>query len=246
MDAPHRSKVVALIPARGGSKGIPRKNIKLFCGKPLIAWTIEEAKKSQQINRILVSTDDEEIAAVARQWGAEVPFIRPANISGDTTPDLPVFEHALSWLKNQEGYVPDIVLHLRATGPLRVVGDIDHGIELLVQNPQADSVRAVTKAPLHPLKTYALKEGNILRPFVSEEVFGIKEPFNLPWQSLPAAYAAGGYLSAIRSTTIRGHSMTGRVILGFEVDARNVVDIDTPVQFALAEMLMRERYTQQQ
>ena len=242
MNKHKRVEVLALIPARGGSKGIPRKNIKQFCGKPLMAWTIEEAKKSRYVTRIVVSTDDEEIAGLARQYGAEAPFMRPVEIAGDTTVDLPVFEHALTWFKNNEGYTPDIILHLRVNSPLRAVSDIDRGIELMMQNMHADSVRAVTKAPLHPLKTYALGEGNILSPFVPEEVFGIKQAINMPWQVLPKAYTTGGYLSVIKPATIlEKHSMSGDFMLGFEVDQGNVVDIDTPIQFALAEMLMQER-----
>ncbi|HEY4501847.1 MAG TPA: acylneuraminate cytidylyltransferase family protein [Candidatus Paceibacterota bacterium] len=235
-------QVLALIPARGGSKGVPRKNIKLFCGKPLLAWTIEEVKKSKHAPRVVVSTDDAEIADIARQWGAEVPFMRPAEIAGDTTPDLPVFEHALAWLKEHEAYEPDLVLHLRPNSPLRTAADIDRGIELMLANPQADSARAVTKAPIHPLKTYTLQEDHTLAPFVPEEVFGIKEPFNLPWQQLPRAYTTGGYLSVIRPATIMAkHSICGGVMFGFEVDASNVVDIDTPMQFAFGEVIMEER-----
>lgn len=168
--------------------------------------------------------------------------MRPKEIAGDLTLDLPVFEHALLWLKEHEDYVPDIVLHLRPNSPLRVASDIDRGIELMLQNPQADSVRAVTKASLHPLKTYTLADHNVLAPFVPETVFGIKQPYNMPWQELPRAYATGGYLSVIRPTTILSkHSICGEAMLGFEVDAGNVVDIDTPVQFALAELLMQKR-----
>ena len=236
------TNVLAIIPARGGSKGVPRKNIKPFCGKPLIAWTIEEARKSNYVTRIIVSTDDVEIADIARQYGAEVPFMRPAALAEDMTPDFPVFEHALLWLKEHEDYTPDIVIHLRTTSPLRIVADIDKGIELILKNPQADSVRAVTVAPLHPLKTYKLREDNLLMPFVPEDIYGIKQPFNLPWQSLPKAYATGGYLSVIRPATILvKQSMCGDTMVGFEVDSKNVVDIDTPVQFALAETLMKEQ-----
>ncbi len=242
MAAPYCHEGLALIPARGGSKGIPRKNIKLFCGKPLIAWTIEEAKKSKHITRIIVSTDDEEIAGIARRYGAEV-LRRPSEISGDSTPDLPVFEHAIRTLE-ADNYLPEFVVHLRATGPLRVALDINRGIELLLENPQADSVRAVMKAPLHPLKTYALGEGGVLGPFVPAGVFSIEEPFNLPWQNLPRAYTTGGYLSVIRPATILAGSMSGSTMLGFEVDPAHVVDIDTQAQFLLAEMLMRERLSE--
>src|SRR5512135_1117225 len=105
--------ILALIPARGGSKGIPRKNIRNFAGYPLIAWSIAAAKQSKLVTRVIVSTDDEEIASVARELGAEVPFLRPAELAQDKSLDLPVFEHALQWLKENEGYQPDVVVQLR-------------------------------------------------------------------------------------------------------------------------------------
>jgi CMP-N-acetylneuraminic acid synthetase len=113
------TETLALIPARGGSKGIPRKNIKSFAGYPLIAWSIAAAKQSSLVTRVIVSTDDEEIAAVAREWGAETPFLRPDELAQDKTTDLPVFEHALKWLEDVEGYRPDIVVQLRPTSPFR-------------------------------------------------------------------------------------------------------------------------------
>ena len=107
------TEVLALIPARGGSKGIPRKNIRLFAGHPLIAWSIAAAKRSEYVTRVIVSTDDEEIAAVAREHGAETPFLRPAEFAQDNSTDLPLFEHALKWLEEVEGYRPEVVVQLR-------------------------------------------------------------------------------------------------------------------------------------
>ena len=107
------AEVLAIIPARGGSKGIPRKNIRSFAGHPLIAYSIAAAKQSQTVTRVIVSTDDEEIAAVARQYGAETPFLRPAELAEDTTLDLPVFQHALNWLAEHENYHPQLVIQLR-------------------------------------------------------------------------------------------------------------------------------------
>lgn len=236
-----KPKIYAIIPARGGSKRIPGKNIKDFCGKPLIAWTIEEAKKCKLIDRIIVSTDDPKIAAAAEKWGAEVPFMRPKGLAENSTPDLPVFEHALKWLRMNEGMVPDMIAHLRVNVPLRKCQDIDKGIRLLLKNKSYDSVRAVISAPLHPLKTYRLDGDNLL-PFIPEEVFGIREPYNAPVQSLPKAYAAAGYFSAIWSKTIlQMHSMTGKKILGYVVDSDNAVDIDTLEEFEFAEMKMKRQ-----
>lgn len=237
-------ETIGVIIARGGSKRIPGKNIKDFCGKPLIAWTIEEAKKSKYMKRIIVSTDDAEIARVAKEYGAEVPFMRPAELAQDLTPDLPVFEHALLWLKEHEGTMPEIVGHLRATGPMRKVEDMDKGIEMLIAKPKYDSVRAVIPTPLHPMKTYKL-EGDTLLPFIPEEVYGIKEPYNEPVQKLPKAYASAGYFSAIRAATILDQkSMTGKKILGYVCEAKNASDIDTSFDWMIAEARMKERLTQ--
>jgi len=234
-------EILALIPGRGGSKGVPGKNIKDMCGKPLIAWSIEEAKKSNYITRIVVTTDDDAIAQAGRTWGAEVPFMRPKELGLDDTPDLPVFVHALNWLKDNEGYEPELVLHLRINSPLRTVADMDRGIELMMANMEADAVRAVVKAPLHPLKAYKL-DGDRLLPFVPEDVYGIKEPYNMPWQALPKAYTTGGYLTVIKPATIlEKHSMSGDNFLGYEVDGNNVVDIDTPEQFELGRHRMQAR-----
>lgn len=235
-------QVLAIIPGRGGSKGVPGKNIKEMCGKPLIAWSIETTKQSKYITRTIVTTDDEAIAAAGREWGAEVPFMRPAEFALDTTPDLPVFVHALNWLRDNENYVPDIVVHLRINSPLRTVEDIDKGIQMMMANMEADAVRAVIKAPLHPLKAYKLEDDGRLLPFVPEEVYGIHEPYNMPWQALPKAYTTGGYLTVLKPATIlEKHSMSGEHFVGFVVDEKNVVDIDTPEQFELARFRMQQR-----
>src|SRR5574339_486983 len=137
------TNILALIPALGGFKGIPRKNIRNFAGYPLIAWSIAAAKQSELVTRIIVSTDDEEIAAVAREYGAETPFLRPAEYAQDKTTDLPVFEHALQWLEENEGYRPDIVIQLRPTSPIRPRGMIDNAIRTLLAHEEADCVRGV-------------------------------------------------------------------------------------------------------
>lgn len=241
-----KQHIIALIPARGGSKRIPRKNIVDVGGKPFIAWTIETARRSRFISRIIVSTDDPKIAEIAKKYGAEVPFLRPKEIAGDLTPDLPMFEHMLKWLKETEGAVPDIIAHLRVnTGLFRTAEDMDKGIELLLAHPECDSVRALIPALLHPLKTYRL-DGADLAPFVprdvAEQISGVAEPFNEPVQKLPKAYAAAGYFSAIRPRTIlEQHSMTGKNVLGYVVPAAHALDIDEPEELAYARFLLAAR-----
>ena len=141
-----KTEVLAIIPARGGSKGIPRKNIRNFREFPLIAWSIAAAKQSELVTRVIVSTDDEEIAAVARAWGAETPFLRPAEFSQDKTTDLPVFEHALNWLAEHENYRPELVVQLRPTSPIRPRSCVDDALRILLQHADADSVRGVVPA----------------------------------------------------------------------------------------------------
>lgn len=125
------NNIIAIIPARGGSKGIPRKNIRLLHGKPLIAWTIETALSTSCLKRVIVSTDDEEIAEVAEKYGAEVPFLRPKKYAQDDTTDMPVYEHTLHWLEENERYIPDIVVWLRPTAPLRTSEDIKNAVNIL-------------------------------------------------------------------------------------------------------------------
>ncbi|MFN8427912.1 MAG: acylneuraminate cytidylyltransferase family protein [Anaerolineales bacterium] len=146
------TNTLAIIPARGGSKGIPRKNIRNFAGYPLIAWSIAAAKQSSLVTRVIVSTDDEEIASVAREFGAETPFLRPAKFAEDNTTDLPVFEHALAWLAEHENYHPEIVVQLRPTSPIRPRGLVDDAIQVLLHHKDADSVRGVVSAGQNPHK----------------------------------------------------------------------------------------------
>ena len=144
-----KHKIVCVIPARGGSKGIPRKNIKLLAGRPLIAYTIEQALQSQYIDRTIVSTDDREIADISRQYGVEVPFMRPADLAGDHVATIDVLLHAVQWMEKQEKYDFDILVLLHATTPLRSVDDINSCIKMLVET-KADNVFSVTEAHRNP------------------------------------------------------------------------------------------------
>jgi CMP-N-acetylneuraminic acid synthetase len=232
-------EVLALLPARGGSKGIPRKNIRSFAGHPLIAFSIAAALQAGSVTRTLVSTDDEEIAAIARQYGAETPFLRPAELAADRTTDLPVFQHALNWLDENEHYQPDIVLHLHVTTPVRPQGILDEAIRLLLADPQAECVRSVVEAGQNPYKMWQIDahSGRML-PLLSMP--GNPEPYNTPRQALPAAYWQTGHVNVIRPDTILAGSMTGRVILPIVVDARYLVDIDTPADWEHAEWLVSQ------
>ena len=232
-------KVIAIIPARGGSKGLPGKNIRPLCGKPLIAWTIEEAKKSKYISRVIVNTDDEKIAEAAKSSGAEI-FRRPKELAEDSTLDLPVFEHHLAFLQ-ERGELPEMVVDLRAPAPLRRVNRIDEGIELLTAagRAKADSVRAVSKACKTPYKMWKL-EGEFLKPLLSENPISYKDPHDAPRQVLPPVYQNNGSMNAFWSSIIlEKHSMSGEKILGYLMEDWESINIDNEFDFLLAENLMK-------
>jgi len=232
------TEILAIIPARGGSKGIPRKNIRPFAGYPLIAWSIAAAKQSQQVTRVIVSTDDDEIASVAREFGAETPFMRPAKFAEDNTTDLPVFEHALQWLAEHEKYQPDVVVQLRPTSPIRPRGLVDEAIRILLEHRDADSVRGVVPAGQNPHKMWRISGDhgpmkNLL------DMPGIEEPYNAPRQILPPIYWQTGHIDAIRTETItKGGSMSGGVIYPIIIDPRYTIDIDNLQDWARYEHLV--------
>ena len=233
-----QKEVLVLIPARGGSKGIPRKNIRDFAGSPLISYSIAAGLQAETVTRVIVSTDDEEIAAVARQCGAETPFLRPAEFAQDRTLDLPVFEHALAWLKKNENYVPDAVVQLRPTSPVRPKSCVDEAVQTLFDHPDADSVRGVVPAGQNPHKMWRIHEKsgrmqNLL------DVSGVDEPYNAPRQALPPVYWQTGHIDTIRTETIlEKHSMSGSVILPLMIEPRFTVDLDNLWDWEKAEWLV--------
>jgi YrbI family 3-deoxy-D-manno-octulosonate 8-phosphate phosphatase len=235
-------EILALIPARGGSKGIPRKNIRSFAGHPLIAYSVAAGLQTRQPMRVVVTTDDEEIAQVARTCGAETPFLRPAELAQDRTTDLPVFQHALRWLAEHEGYHPQVVVHLRPTTPIRPPDLVDRSVALLLAHPEADSVRGITPAHQNPFKMWLMEgEDKPIHPLTT--VPGIEEPYNSPRQILPKAYAHTGLVDTIRPATIlEMNSMSGRTILPILFDPGYDADLDTPEDWKQAEQrVLRDR-----
>lgn len=231
------SGVLALIPARGGSKSIPRKNIKPFAGHPLIAWSIAAARAAELVTRVIVSTDDDEIAEISRRFGAETPFTRPAEFSQDHTPDLPVFQHALHWLAENEGYHPEIVVQLRPTSPLRRVWYIDQAISQLLDRPDADAIRAVCIPFQNPFKMWSIRPDGVMQPLIQLE--GLPEPYNMPRQALPEVYWQTGYVDAAWADTLLDkNSMTGERILPLVIDPSEWIDIDSPDDWRRAERLV--------
>ncbi|MCP4139460.1 MAG: acylneuraminate cytidylyltransferase [Chloroflexi bacterium] len=234
------TEILAIIPARGGSKGIPRKNIRNFDGYPLIAYSIAAGLKSELVTRVIVSTDDDEIAEVAREYGAEIPFMRPSVFAEDNTTDLPVYIHALEWLAENEDYHPDIVVQLRPTSPIRPVDCVDDAIKILLAHPEADSVRGVVPAGQNPHKMWRLPDGENAAMQNLLNVEGIAEPFNAPRQSLPPIFWQTGHIDAIRPRAIlEKKSMTGDVIFPLMIDPDYTVDIDNLSDWAKYEWIIK-------
>lgn len=230
-------EVLALIPARGGSKGVPGKNIKLLGGYPLIAFSIAAARRAEEVNRIIVSTDDDKIAAVAREHGAEVPFLRPAALAQDDSPDLPVFQHALEWLVQEENYHPDVVVQLRPTSPFRPPDLVAGAIRVLLDHTEADSVRGVVPSQQNPYKMWRIDEQGLLAPVLDSS---FKEPYNMPRQALPDTYWQTGHIDVIRTDTIRDGSMSGSRIFAYQIAPRFSVDLDTHRDWQRASWQMKE------
>lgn len=230
-------KILGFIPARGGSKRIPKKNLRLLNGKPLIAYTMESAKKSKYINRIVVSTDSEEIAAVSKEYGAEVPFLRPENISKADSTEMQFFEHALDWLQENENYVPDLIVLLYPTSPFRKSESIDKAVEEMLEHPEADSLRSVRLCSEHPYKMWVI-ENEYLVPFVKGEDRNIH---TLSYQLLPTVYIQNASIYITKPSTIRNKkSPTGDLIIPFIMDEIGSLDINTPLDLEFAEMIIKK------
>lgn len=235
---PEEAEILALVTARGGSKGVPKKNIREVSGKPLLSYNIETAKKSEYIDRIIVSTDSEEIAAVAEEYDAEVPFMRPAKYAQDLSRDYPVLKHCLEWLQENENYEPDVVAHFRPTGPLLTANELNQSIEKFQQHPEADSLRSVKAASKNPYKMYET-DGDYLTAFLEHPE--IDEAYNAPRQSLPEVLETTSDIGLCRRETIvKKESILGDRILPYEIP-RPTVDIDTPKELKLAELMIEER-----
>jgi len=222
--------VLAIIPARGGSKGVPRKNIRQLSGKPLIAWTIEEAKKSKYIDRLIVSTDDEEIAAIARKWGGEVPFMRPSSLSQDHTPGIEPVLHAISSLP---GY--DYIVLLQPTSPLRTSEDIDLCLEHC-QGQNANACVSVTMTDKSPYWMYHLTDENALEPVIIPE----KPIFRR--QDAPDVYVLNGAVYIAKTSWLQeNQTFLHKETIGYVMPRERSIDVDTELDFSILETIIREK-----
>jgi N-acylneuraminate cytidylyltransferase len=225
--------VLGLVPARGGSKGLPRKNLRPLAGLPLVAHSIRHSLGARLITRTVCSTDDPEIAAAARQHGAEVPFMRPADLASDTSTDTDYSRHAVVWLRDNDGWLADVVVILWPTCPARRSADIDGAVQTLLDQPDADAVVSVVAPAKSPYKMWRRTEAGFLVPLLTSSVF---EQFAGPRQRLPEVLAPNGYVHVVRAETVlRYKSILGLRTLPYEMARGACIDIDSEEDFAAAE-----------
>lgn len=226
--------ILALIPARGGSKGVPRKNIKLLHDLPLIGYSIKCAQESKLINKIIVSTDCEEIKSVAEQFGIEVPFLRPKEFSTDTSLDGDFIKHSLQWLQTHENYIPDIIILLRPTTPLRQSDVVDKAITTILENENASGLRSSHEVSESPFKWFTV-ENNYYAPICNEYSL---EDTNKPRQAFPKVYLPNGYVDIIKPSYL-DDMIYGKKILSFIT--KTSYEIDTLEDFEFIEYLLEKR-----
>ncbi len=225
--------VLALVVARGGSKGIPGKNLHPVAGRPLIEYTFDAAKNSRMLSRTILSTDSPEIAEAARRCSIEVPFLRPAELAADDSPVLDAAQHALSWLEPRESYLPDYVLLLQATSPLRTAKDIDAAIAMAFEG-DLDAVVSVSAAEQHPLLMKRLDENGCLAPFIESPLSQSRR------QALPQAFAVNGAIYLVRRTVLlEMESWCPPGAGAYLMPAERSLDIDTPWDMRIAETILR-------
>lgn len=234
-------KILGLIGARSGSKSVPDKNIRPLAGKPLIGWIIEKAKKSKYLNRVVVSTDSEKYAGIARSFGAETPFLRPKELAADTSTDMDWVGHALRWLGENENYKPDIVVRMFPTVPLQAVEDIDSVVEELFKDPEADSAVVVAEAIQPPMKALKLindgKGGKYLVGYFSGK--GADATATLR-QSYERAYYRANIIAFRPEVIAKTNSMTGDRVRPHIIPQERAIDIDNPMDFFIAEQLIKK------
>lgn len=226
--------VLAIIPARGGSKGLPGKNIKGLCGKPLIAWSIEAAKACSNIDRVVVSTDDEGIAKVAKKYGSEVPFLRPAELANDTASTIDVIFHAINWLKEHEAYRPEYILLLQPTSPLRSRKDIDGAIRMLKEK-NAKAVVSVCETDHHPWWSNTLPENGNMKDFLRPDILNKRR------QDLPVFYRLNGAMYLAQTNYLHEcNGFLGPDTFAYRMPQNRSIDIDSYIDFKLATLLLEE------
>ena len=229
--------ILGLIPARSGSKGVPQKNIKLIAAYPLIAYSIIASKLSSKIDRTIVSTDSQDFAEIALSYGAEVPFLRPKEISRDDSLDIEYVRHALEWFKTHEGNLPEYLVILSPPTPLRDPALIDKAIEKIIQNNNATSLRSATETRESPYKLFEIKDDFYVGMFPDDPR---PEYYNLPRQAFPQVYHPNGYVDIIKNQTVmKSGSLHGPRILSFITP--DVGELDRAEDFEFIEFVLTKQ-----
>lgn len=228
-------KVIVIIPARSGSKSLPKKNILPLNGKPMLCYSVEYGLNSDIVSKVVVSTDSEEFAQIARNCGAEVPFIRPSEFAQDNTRDYPVMRHAFEYFESIDE-IYDIYILLRPTSPLRPKGLIEKSIDIINKNPTATSVRTVAKIKEHPYRAWSINDDGSMSGFVST----VEESYNIPRQELPEVLFQTGDLESIRRETLLKGSVSGDKVFPLIIDYIDMVDIDELNDLSNAEKKIKQ------
>lgn len=227
--------ILAVITARGGSKGIPRKNLALVGGKPLIAWSIITALEAPSVSQVVVSTDDEEIAKAAEKWGVHVPFMRPKELARDDSPHIPVVIHAAEWVESRYGVRPDYILLLQPTSPLRSSKDIENAIRIIIEK-RGESVISVCEAPAHPYLSKILTgDGRIIDLVPCPERY-------LARQTVPPVYLMNGAIYLVRRDILMERkTFQTEKTYAYVMPPERSLDIDSPWDLYLADLIFRDR-----
>jgi len=232
------TQILGIIGARSGSIQLPNKNIKEFSGKPLMAWIIQAAKRSQYVSRLLVSTDSPEYAEIAKHYGAEVPFLRPPEISGSEATDFQYIKHAIDWLNEHEGYVPEYFLRLLPTTPLQNTQDIDNSIIELLSRPDLESVMVIAEARQHPEKALAIVTEPDGSKYLKSYTQGNKKNISPGLrQEYKKAYFRGNVVLSRREVIDTYENIAGDKVGYTIIDAHRAIDIDNLVDFQVAEAI---------
>lgn len=222
--------ILCIIPARAGSKGVPKKNIKILGDIPLIGYSINSAKKSKYINKVIVSTDSREIANISKNFGIEVPFLRPKELSEDKSLDIEYIIHTLNWLEENENYIPNLIILLRPTTPIREAKIIDDAIALILNYKNCSSLRSSHKSSESPFKWFKIKN-NLYHPIHTDISI---EYTNKPRQSFEDVYIPNGYVDILKPKIIKQYNdIYGDKILSFETQIS--YEIDTIEEFEYLE-----------
>jgi len=235
-------EVLAIIGIRSGSKGVINKNIKTLYGKPLVGWIIDAAQKSKSITRLIVSTDSQEYANIVQNLGVEVPCLRPKELASDTSTDFEYINHMLDWLRQNEGYVPDIVVRLMATVPLQASEDIDELVGILKSDFSATSAVVISESRQHPMKALKIvdeKNGQGLLVHYFTETGRDVTP--VARQNYPKAYFRSNIVATRTETISKTNTLTGDKVKYHIIPQERAIDIDNDIDFLIAEMLLKNQ-----